>query len=228
MLIAEDLLLLLTDDRSGKLLVPSNQADIALGAALLIELALGQRVDVADEDEAVRKGRLLVKDRSPTSDALLDEALDRIAAKQGKTPKDVVRALEKDVRTQLHARLAERGLLHEETAKVLGVFASRRWPSSDTTHEDEVRALLAGALRQGSTDNPHVAALVSLLHGLKAVAKVVDPANLGITKRALNDNAKRIAAGDWAAEAVRKAIDELLAAVIAATSSSAVVASGGG
>ena len=34
MLIAEDLLLLLTDDRTGKLLAPSNQVDIALGGAL--------------------------------------------------------------------------------------------------------------------------------------------------------------------------------------------------
>ena len=58
--------------------------------------------------------------------------------------------------------------------------------------------------------------------------RFVDPAGLGITKRELNANASRIAAGDWASEAVRKAIDEMLAAIIAATSSSAVVSSGGG
>ena len=34
MLIANDLLLLLTDDRTGKLRAPSNQVDIALGGAL--------------------------------------------------------------------------------------------------------------------------------------------------------------------------------------------------
>lgn len=226
-LIAEDLLLLLTDDRSGKLLVPANEADVALGGALLLELALAHRVDVAHEGGVVREGRLLVTDGSPTSDALLDEALEQIGAKQGKTPKTVVRALGKEVRTRLHARLAERGLLHEETAKILGIFASQRWPSSDTTHEDSVRALLADALRAGSTDNPHIAALVSLLRALKAASKVVDPAELGITKWELNANAKRIATGDWASEAVRKAIDEMLAAVIAATSSSAVVTAGG-
>ena len=44
MLIASDLLLLLTDDRTGKLRVPSNQIDIALGGALLIELAIALRV----------------------------------------------------------------------------------------------------------------------------------------------------------------------------------------
>jgi Golgi phosphoprotein 3 GPP34 len=228
MLIAEDLLLLLTDDRSGKLHVPANQVDIALGGGLLIELALAQRVDVAREDGVVREGRLLVKDARPTSDALLDEALDRVAAKQGKKPTDVAPTLGKNVRARLHARLVERGVLHEEAAKILGIFPSHRWPSSDTTHEDAVRALLAGALRTGSTNDAHVAALVSLLHALKAVAKVVDPAELGITKREMNANAKRIAEGDWASRAVREAIDEMLAGIIAATSSSTVVTSGGG
>jgi Golgi phosphoprotein 3 GPP34 len=185
-------------------------------------------VDISHGDGAVARGRLLLNDRSPTSNALLDAALDQIAAKQGKTAKDVVRTLAKNIRAPLYERLAERGLLHEETANVLGVFRSHRWPSRDTTHEDAVRELLAGALRAGSTANPHVAALVSLLRALKSIAKVVDPAGLGITKRELNANARRIAAGDWASEAVRKAIDEMLAAIIAATSSSAVVSSGGG
>jgi hypothetical protein len=77
---------------------PSSQIDIALGGALLLELALAQRVDVSHQGGAVAKGRLLVKDKSPTSDALLDVALDQIAARQGKAPKDVVGALGKEVR----------------------------------------------------------------------------------------------------------------------------------
>ena len=226
-LIAEDLLLLLTDDRTGKLLVAANQADIALGGALLIELALAQRIDLAAEDGIVRKGRLLVKDAGPTTDLLLDEALRQVAAKQGKTPKNVAAALAKGVRARLHDRLAERGLLHEETAKILGILPSRRWPSSDTTHEDSVRALLAAALRTGSTDDARTAGLVSLLHALRAVTKVVDPARLGIGKREINANAKRIADGDWASAAVRTAIDAMLAAIVAATNVSAGVVPGG-
>ena len=89
-----------------------------------------------------------------------------------------------------------------------------------------MRAQLADALRAGTTADANIAGLVSLLHALKAVTKAVDPAEPGITKKELNANAKRIAESDWAAEAVRKPIDAMLAAVIiAATSSSA--ASGG-
>jgi hypothetical protein len=223
MLIAEDLLLLLTDDRTGKLAVSSNQVDVALGGALLLELTLAHRVDVAGESEAVHKGRLVVRDESPTSDDPLDEALVQLGKKRGKNPKDVVPVLGKGLRDRLHARLADRGLLREASGKTLGVFPTHRWTANDTAHEDLVRALLVDALRMGATDDLRVAALVSLLHSLKAVEKVIDPVTVGVTKKEVKATAKRIAEGNWASEAVRKAIDEIMAAVIAATSSATVV-----
>jgi Golgi phosphoprotein 3 (GPP34) len=225
-LIAEDLLLLLTNDQTGKLLVASNRVDIALGGALLIELALMQRVDVAREDGIVRKGRLLVQDGRPTSDSLLDEALGRVAAKRGKKPKDVLPGLGKGVQALLHARLAERGLLHAETAKILGVFPSHRWPSNDGAHEAAVRAALVTALRSGRADDAREAALIALLHALKAVTKVIDPASVGLSKAELKANAGQIAEDDWAAKAVREAIDAALA-IVAASSSAAAVSGGG-
>ncbi len=50
---------------------------------------------------------------------------------------------------------------------------------------------------------------------------------MGLSKGELKERASRIAEGDWAAEAVRSAIDSLMAAIIAA-SASAVVAAGSG
>ena len=227
MLIAEDLLLLLTDDRTGKLLAPSNQVDIALGGALLVELALTEHIDTAGEHSSTRKGRLVVTDRGPVSDALLDDALALLKDKQGKKPKDVVPALGKGLRVRLHARLAAQGILHEQNGKILGLVPTHRWPSSDASHEESVRALLTDALRDGATDDAHVAALVALLHALKATPKVVNPAAVGITKHEMNANASKVAQGDWGSEAVREALDAMLTSVIAATSSSAVVVSGG-
>jgi hypothetical protein len=225
MLIAEDLLLMLTDDRTGKLCTSSDQVDVALGGAMLIDLTLAKRVDVAGESEAVRAGRLVVRDASPTSDVLLDEALAQLERKQGKKPKDVVPALGKGLRGRLYARLADSGLLREERGKVMGVFPTRQWPANDSLHEDSVRMLVTHALRVGATDESRVAALVSLLHALKVVQKVVDADDVGMSKKEVKANAKAIAEGNWGSEAVRKAIDEMMAAVIAATSA-AVVATG--
>jgi Golgi phosphoprotein 3 (GPP34) len=130
MLIAEDLLLLLTDDRTGKPAVGSSQADIALGGAMLIELRLAHRVDLTGESEARHEGRLVVRNGarpltlSWTKPLTLSStnALVKLGERQGKKPKDVVRALGKGLRERLHVRLAERGVLRETGGKILGVF----------------------------------------------------------------------------------------------------------
>ncbi len=227
MLIAEDLLLLLTDDENGKLAASSSEVDVAVGGAMLVELTLLGRVDVAGPDEDVRKGRLVVTDRTPTGDALLDEALARVARKEGKKPEDVVGSLAKKMRERLYDRLADQGILREEQGRVLGIFPTTRWPAGQSQHEDAVRTRLESALRNGLAGDPRTGALISLLSALGATHKVVDPATLGLTKHQLKDNAKRIGEGAWASAAVRKAIDSMNAAVaVAATVATTAAVSG--
>jgi Golgi phosphoprotein 3 (GPP34) len=48
-LLAEDLLLLITDDASGRLSAPAAQVDAALGGANLLELTLMTKVDLSGE-----------------------------------------------------------------------------------------------------------------------------------------------------------------------------------
>jgi hypothetical protein len=228
MLLAEDLLLLLTDDNTGKLAASGTEVDVALGGALLVELALTDRVDVAGADERVREGRLMVRNASPTGDGLLDEALTLVVQLEGKKPQSVVARLGKRARVRLYERLVESGVLRAEAGRVLGIFPTHRWPSNDAAHESSIRTALLTALREGATEEARTAALISLLLALNAVHKTVDPDSLGLSKTELKQNAKRIAEGDWAAKAVRQAIDSINAAVIAATSSAVVVGGGGG
>jgi len=112
MLIAEDLLLLLTDDDTGKA-VGSTHVDLGLAGALMADLALLGRIDVAAAGEAVKNGRLVVRDVSPTQDDLLDGALARLATQHGKRSDRAVETLTKDVRRQVYLRLAGRGLVRQ-------------------------------------------------------------------------------------------------------------------
>lgn len=228
MLLAEDLLLLLTDDDTGKLAASSADVDVALGGALLVELTLMQRVDVAGPDDGLRPGRLVVKNSDQTGDGLLDEALAIVEQKQGKKPQSVVTRLGKRVRVRLYARLVEAGILRAEEDRILGIFPTSRWPSKDAAHESSVRQGLVTALRVGATSEARTGALISLLLALNAVHKAVDPGSVGLSKKELHANAKRIAEGDWAAKAVRQAIDSMNAAVIAAVSSAAVAGGSSG
>ncbi len=227
MLIAEDLLLLLTDDETGKRSGTTTEVDLALGGAMLLDLALAGRADVAGPGEDVRAGRLVVRDDTPTEDPLLDEALATVEDKQGKRPRDVVRTLSKKLRPRLYDRLVERGVLREEKGRALGIFPVDRWPAEQAEHERELRDRLRAALRTGLATDPRTGALVALLSALKAVPKVMDPDEVGLTKRELKDNAKRIAEGEWASAAVRKAIDSMNAAMVAVIAAGAATSAGG-
>jgi hypothetical protein len=224
-LIAEDLLLLITDDDTGRLVASSSEVDVALGGAMLVELADLGRVGVAEPGGRVRKGRVEVLDRTPTGDPMLDGALATAVAKEGKRPQDVVTALGKKQREAVYGRLVEAGILRAERGKVLGVFPLKRWPAEDAAHEEQVRAAVVTALRNGLAGDARTAALVSLLLALKAVHKAVPPSATGLSKREQNANAKRIAQGDWASAAVRKAIDSTNAAIAATAGGGAVAGS---
>ena len=69
-----------------------------------------------------------------------------------------------------------------------------------------------------------IAALIALLHALRCEDKVVDPQQNGLSKKELRARAEQIAEGDWASEAVRKAIEQMMAAVIAATTAATAAA----
>ncbi|MDD7942967.1 GPP34 family phosphoprotein [Actinomycetospora lutea] len=215
MLIAEDLLLLLTADDSGKLAADGTNMTIALGGALLAELSLRERVDVAGPGEQVREGRLVVRDPSPTGDGVLDEALATVGHKEGKTPQSVVAALGRRIRPRLYERLAEAGLVRAEQGRIFGIFPVHRWPAEHADHEMAVQADVLTALRHGVTADARTRALISLLRALKAVHKAVAPESLGLSKQELNERAERIAEDDWVGKAVRSAINSEDAAIYA-------------
>jgi hypothetical protein len=210
MLIAEDLLLLLYDDRTGKPIAGSPGLDYALAGAVLIELTVQGKLDISTEG---RSGRLQVLDGSPTGDPILDERLAYVVGKPGKKPKDQLSKLSKHLRDQLLDRLAQRGILQADQGKVLGLFPVTRWPAKDARHEQDVRTRLTGVLAQGLTPDDRTGALIALLNALNAVPKVVTDA---VDKRALKRRAKEIAESDWAADAVKKAVAEMQAAVTTA------------
>src|SRR5215470_19597057 len=142
MLLAEDLLLLVTDDISGRLSIPAAQVDAGLGAANLVELTLQDKVDLSGEQDQGKPGRIMVRDPTPTGDAVLDAALEILITHQGSKPSAVIRPLSKNLRQTLYQRLADSGVVRARQGKILGVFPAHRWPAQDASHEAEVRRLV--------------------------------------------------------------------------------------
>ena len=214
MLLAEDLLLLVTDDASGRLSAPAEQVDAGLGGANLVELTLQNKVDLSGEQDPGKRGRIIVRDPSPAGDAVLDAALEILLARQGRRPSAVIGPLSKNLRGTLYQRLADRGVVRAERGRIFGVFPVRRWPAQDASDEAEVRRLMTQALVQHEAPDTRTAALITLVHAVGCVDKIVDARQHGLSKRQLRARAKKISEGNWASAAVRKAIEDMMAAVI--------------
>jgi hypothetical protein len=222
MILAEDVLLLLLNDVSGKAVVDKTRLDLALAGAVLLDLATLGRVDVAVAGEQVKPGRLVVRDGSPTDDDVLDEGLRRIGERP-KKPEGVLPVLAKGLRARLLERLVQRGIVRSDEGRVLGIFPTHSWPAVDSDHERQVRAGLHDVLVVGRTPAPREAALVSLLQAIDQVPKVLG--NVDVSARDLRRRAKEISEGGFADVAVRKAVQAVNAAMTAAVMSAVVAGS---
>ncbi|MDD7937332.1 GPP34 family phosphoprotein [Actinomycetospora lutea] len=212
---AEDLALLLHDPDTGAPLVDSTSLPRALAGAVVLQLVLDDRARL---EERRWRTVMVIGDRSATGDHVLDLALERLPAEP--TPKAAIEKLQSRVRDPLLAGLVHDGSVRREERTVLGMARSPRYPAADRRRRDAVVARLRSVLVDGAAPSTDDAALVALLRAVRAEHKVLDA-----PKRALRDRSKVIAEGEWAGEAVRRAIADVHAAVAAAASAGAVAAS---
>jgi len=218
-LIAEDLLLLLLDDESGKL-QGTSFIEIALGGALLLELSTRGAVALTDK-QTFRQQKVLAID-VPLLPPLLADALADIDDKE-RTAISVISRLGRHRKPVLLERLEARGILRSKNDKVVGLFPRTRWPAEDSRHEDEVRRKIRQALIAQHPGDERTGALLSLLSAMGIASKVIEID--GISKRDLNKRAKVISEGTWASEAVRDAVAASQAAILAAVSASVAASS---
>jgi hypothetical protein len=212
MLLAEDLLLLVTGNTSGRLCSPSAQVDAGLAGANLIELTMMSKVDLTGDRDQAKPGRIIIRDVSPAGDEVLDAALGILLKRQGSRPVTVVRPLGKNLRPALYERLAGSGAVRPQRGRSIGIFPIRTWPAHDASREQQVRQLVIQALAQQAAPDARTAALIALLHALRCEHKIIDPRPYQLSRRQLRARAAEIADGNWAAAAVRKAIIEMTSA----------------
>ena len=225
MLIAEELLLLSLNNESGKQMIGNDRLGPALGGALVAELALMERIGVTPHDAGwSKRGRITITNLTPTDDPELDEALRKLADSEGKKVKDVLSdyaskkvRLSYKLRERLLERLAKAGMVKPQQGTMLGFIPRTTWPAGDRAAEDDVRQRLQSTLVVGLTPTERTVTLIALLQVTGLLPKVVTTED----KRALKARAKQLTEGDWAAKAVKDAIDEVTAATVAVAAGAA-------
>lgn len=179
---AEEIILLLLNDDDGRFArVPSWSMDYALAGAVLMDLALENRIDTDLE-------RLVLVDSSPLGDSLLDPTLADIAAGEERNARYWVehtanRAAE--IREEALNRLVDGGILERKDDRFLWVFQSRRYPMVEGKEEREVRLRLMGVLFSDEIPDPRDIVLLSLTDACGILRSM-------LSRRELNSAAERI------------------------------------
>lgn len=222
MSLAEEFTLLAYDD-DGTPLTDGIRMNSGLGGALLLELALAGRVDVVDK-------KVVVLDPSPTGDPLVDDALGRIAGEEkGRRPGHWVSKFAKDTRPRVLDKLVRDGMLTVEKDRVLLVFPRTKYPAAGGTEpavETAARERMRTAVLGSDPVEPHTAALCALVAATELDRKVF----ADLDRKQVKTRLKEIGEGAWAADAVKKSIEEIQAAVMVAivASTTATTAGAGG
>ena len=158
----EEIMLLLLDDEDGAFApIPKANLACALAGAVLMDLAFAYRIDTDPQ-------ALVVNDRTPTGNPVLDGTLAKIAADEGATDtRTWIRTLSVEdapaIRERALESLVERGILERRETRVLWAFRARRYPTIDGNAEQEVKLRLGEVLLSDDIPDPRDAALIGLV-----------------------------------------------------------------
>ena len=157
---AEEITLLMLNDEDGEFVrVPGWSMQCAFAGAVLMDLALENRIDTDLK-------RLVLIDPTPLGDDLLDPTLALLA--QATETYDARRWVDEiangaeEIRESALARLVERGVLRREEDRFLWVFQSRRYPIVDGDAEREVKLRIMAVLFGNEIPDPRDIVLICL------------------------------------------------------------------
>ena len=148
----EEILLLMLDDDGLFLPIRGGAVEHILAGAALMDLAFANRIDTDPE-------QLLVLDRTPTGNPMLDDTLERIAG-SGETMDTrgwvdaLARQAAPEIRRQALASLIDRGILEAQDERFLWVFRSRRYPMIDGRVEREAKLRIEDVLLSDDAPDP--------------------------------------------------------------------------
>ena len=211
-LIAEDLLLLLLDDQSGK--PNTSHLDLALGGAVLVDLALEGLVEVASHGSLLGSAKLRRAPGAMAGDRILAGALGAVA--ENKPAQRLVVKVGKGLLDPLAERQLRRGVLDRREEKVLGLVTRTRWPSRDPSRKDAIRRGLVVILVQGGRPDARSAALIGLLLAVNRLHRTVSHPDA--SARSVKRRAKEVAEENWASPTIKDAVAVATAATAAAHS----------
>jgi hypothetical protein len=207
--LAEDILLLLFDPRTGTIAGEGNNLFHTLAGAVLVELAFQERIDI--DERTTFKGRQVHAAGEAPTDPILREVWERIERKSTDVH-SLILEIGPGLRARVIDRVVERGNIGRENRKALGLFNTTALVDGGTSRRADLLAPVRAALVDGDEPDPRTAALAALLAasgGLPALHKDIPWSGDVYTR------GRELQRGDWGAAAVGESVQRTMAGLIA-------------
>ena len=182
----EEILLLTLDDGGSFLPVPEYSLELAAAGAILMDLALRDKLDA---DLRV----LMVVDRRPTGDDILDPVRQELgrAEEELQLRECLMRlARRESIKASALDRLVERGILRRDEKKLLWVFGSRRYPVIDNREETEAKLRILQILLTDEIPDPKDVVLICLADACSLFPSILSPQELTVARNRIEQVAK--------------------------------------
>ena len=158
--LAEELLLLAYDDETGKASVSQIGLDLGMAAAVLIDLALAGRI-------AMDGNLIIARSATPVGEPIADAVLAKVAQDSPHTAASWVQRLRHRLRDRVLEDLCARGVMVDVDETALEYIHLHRYPTVDTSIEQDVRTRLAAALSGATPPDERTAALATILAAVR-------------------------------------------------------------
>ena len=206
--IAEEVLLLFLDDEKGTFIRgPDIHVELAMSGAVLMDLALANRIDTDPE-------RLFVVDQTPVGDRVLDDLLARIAAAEPERSTEYwlnwIREDVPDIMGHFIERLVERGILKRMEEKILWVFESRRYPVIDDREEREVKRRITSVLFSDELPDPRDVVIIGIVNACDLLEVILHHREVDKVR----SRAEQISQMDFIGQAINSTINDVRASIL--------------
>ena len=208
--LAEEVLLLLLDEKKGTLIqVPQLTLHFVLAGAILMELAIKNKVDSDIES-------FYIINKDPTGEPVLDFILNKVGSSSSNQDlKYWVNAIADegaDILENSINRLIERGILGRTEKRILWVVKTETYPTIDQSVERESKRRVLNILYSDDIPNQEDIVLVSLLDACNMLRTLIGQAELS----RLRPRIEEIVRLDLIGQTTTKLIREIQVALVAA------------
>ena len=212
----EEFLLIALDDEKGQFVIDSTHLYYGFAGAILLEMALREKIDVSGERVK------LIHDEYEVEMAI-NKVIDQIKLAQPLKLKEWIQILAKqakELKEDTLFGLQNKGILTKEEHKILWIIPNTKYPTTNITPENKVRQRLSDVMLRGAKSESRDIMLLSLINVSDLTKEAFrDKEEYKVVKKKIKEVTQDIKIS----QSINKSIREIQAAIMVAMMSAIVV-----